>query len=432
MNLTRVGLTTLFVVTALAVVLIWSGSEVANLAWRPLLIAAFLVVCWDAYQAARQDLKADTPASYMLPLGQVTTMEFQLGSDRPRGRRIELRPDLPVGVSTDESIRNLPMPAKDALVLRMRVSANVLGEHEWRQLRTRLAGPLGLVWWRRDVPLTCRLRVVPDAAVKPPQTRTSSSGGLKYQANAGPGQEILQLRRYRPGDSKRMIDWKATARSTQLITREFSMEQHQELVIAIDLGRTSSVEFGPLPRLGHFANLASRLIQICARDDDLVGLIAFAEAPVVVQPPMRAAAVESRLQQTLAGLQARTVESNPVLAMLKLQALVRHRALVVLMTDLDDASLGGQLADAVRLLLPRHQPLLVDLFNEEVEKLADSPAQAWTDPYISAAANAHNRSVHANCGRFARLGAEVLLTRPQLAERALTMRVLDLKARRRL
>ena len=50
----------------------------------------------------------------------------------------------------------------------------------------------------------------------------------------GLGQDLYALRDYRPNDDLRRVDWKATARSTQLTVREFSAEDDKRVTIVFD------------------------------------------------------------------------------------------------------------------------------------------------------------------------------------------------------
>lgn len=50
----------------------------------------------------------------------------------------------------------------------------------------------------------------------------------------GLGQDLYALREYRPNDDLRRVDWKATARSTQLTVREFSAEDDKRVNIILD------------------------------------------------------------------------------------------------------------------------------------------------------------------------------------------------------
>ncbi len=52
----------------------------------------------------------------------------------------------------------------------------------------------------------------------------------------GTGQDLLALRDYQPNDDLRRVDWKATARTRNLIVREFSAEDDKRVTIFVDTG----------------------------------------------------------------------------------------------------------------------------------------------------------------------------------------------------
>ncbi|MDM7922277.1 MAG: DUF58 domain-containing protein [Pyrinomonadaceae bacterium] len=58
--------------------------------------------------------------------------------------------------------------------------------------------------------------------------------GNRVVFKRGSGQDLLALRGYHPNDDLRRVDWKATARSRDLVVREFSAEDDRKIVVAID------------------------------------------------------------------------------------------------------------------------------------------------------------------------------------------------------
>ncbi|MBX3243828.1 MAG: DUF58 domain-containing protein [Acidobacteria bacterium] len=50
----------------------------------------------------------------------------------------------------------------------------------------------------------------------------------------GSGQDLLALRSYLPNDDLRLVDWKATARSQNLMVREYAAEDDKKVVIILD------------------------------------------------------------------------------------------------------------------------------------------------------------------------------------------------------
>jgi uncharacterized protein (DUF58 family) len=60
------------------------------------------------------------------------------------------------------------------------------------------------------------------------------NAGRIAAARRGAGHDLLTLRNYQPQDDLRHIDWKATARSSRLIVREFMAEDERRITIALD------------------------------------------------------------------------------------------------------------------------------------------------------------------------------------------------------
>ncbi len=227
-----------------------------------------------------------------------------------------------------------------------------------------------------------------------------------------------QLRGYVQGDPLARIDWKATARARELVTREFSEDQHLDILVAIDAGRFSRVRAGRLERFGLYANLAARFAERVTPNDDRVGLVVFSDRILAACAPGRGLAAIVRTRRTLERLAAHSAESDPIAAAARIRSMLNHRSLVVFLTDLDDSVMAEQLARAVRLLSPPHLVVVAGVRGPEVGVLAQSQASDWMDPWVALAAREHERRAEAQRRLFKRLGAPVIAARHDLLERA--------------
>jgi uncharacterized protein (DUF58 family) len=102
------------------------------------------------------------------------------------------------------------------------------------ELSTRF--PFGFFRHRRRLPAReAELIVFPKLAELDHELENLPLDVGKLVANKrGLGQDLLALRDYQPNDDLRRIDWKATARSQQLIVREFSAEDDKRITLILD------------------------------------------------------------------------------------------------------------------------------------------------------------------------------------------------------
>jgi uncharacterized protein (DUF58 family) len=149
-----------------------------------------------------------------------------------------------------------------------------------------------------------------------------------------------------------------------------------------------------------------------------VGLVVYADRPLLALAPARGIPAVTRLRKALAGTQATGNESNPLEAAVRVRALVRQRSLVVLLTDLDDAAVASQLLGAVRMLLPKHLPFVAGLSSVTAESLAQSPANDWLDPVRALAAQEYCTGLDRKVQALRQLGAPALVAKPDQLERA--------------
>ena len=394
----------------------WSGVGGAARFWCLPAALLLLAIAYDGWVARRAglSLKVLAPARWLLARPVPVALEISHGG--PRVLELELAPDAPAAVACSRAIRALSVPPGHTVLVDLTAVPRRLGSLEWPALRARIAGPLRLAWWTLPLGDAKAVRVVPDLLGREGAVTGVARAGERATARRGSGGEVLHLRAYQPGDSFRTIDWKASARLGRLTSRDFAEDQHLEIVIAIDVGRSSAIACGDLDRLGHYVNLAARLAERATAQDDRVGLVVFGDRPLAALAPGRGTAAVSRIRALLASLEAQRGDSNPIHAAARIRTLVRRRCLVILLTEIDDAATGSQLLGAVRLLRPLHLPMVVGVRSAALDAFASEPAHDWLDPFRTLAGEENRRRVGRNAAALRALGVVALSPRPEHLE----------------
>ncbi|HEY0940219.1 MAG TPA: DUF58 domain-containing protein [Steroidobacter sp.] len=421
------------VLTALVAILgAWSGDPDLDRLWLLPLALLLLGLAYEGWvvMRAHPGLSIDAPARGVL--GRPMALHLLFRHSLQRDVEMQAAPAAPDAIEIATDIRSVTVAPGTSSAIELRVTPRRLGQHTWPSMQARVAGPLGFAWWSRRLDADFSLMVVPEMLRDGGRRLGAMGGGMHAQAAVGAGAEILQLRDYRVGDPQNAIDWKATARRGQLVSRDFTEDQHLDIVIAIDAGSTSALRAGELDRLGHYINLAARFAEHAVAQDDRVGVMLFADQPLATLAPGRGMGTVLRIRQMLTAATPKLAESNPLNAALRIRMLVRHRSLIVMLTDVDDATVAGQLASAARLLLPKHLPLIAGVSSAEAEAMRKAPAHTWLDAYESLAAQEYCSRLDRNVHALRALGAPALVRRPELLERAVFEAYAEFRKRRRI
>jgi uncharacterized protein (DUF58 family) len=253
--------------------------------------------------------------------------------------------------------------------------------------------------------------------------------GLKLSRLRGRGTEFDRLRDYRREDEFRNIDWKATARQQQLISREYVVERNQNILIVLDCGRSMCNELGGITHLDRALNAAIVLSYIALRQGDNVGFLAFSNrAERWVRPVRGSGAIQAIIRHTY-DIAPRYEVSDYGLMVEELRRRFRKRSLVVLLTHaLDELHLEA-ICRHVRELRSPHLVLAAFLRNVPLYERVLSIPKSDVDAFQIAAAA---EMVHAQTRQIAELnhsGLLVLDTLPEQLSADLISRYLDIKAR---
>jgi uncharacterized protein (DUF58 family) len=402
----------------IAVVGYWSRDGALAGLWLFPAALLMLGLAYESWMVSRCGLSCQFEPPERFFLGRGSAARFRCRHTLRRSLDIELAPSAPDSFEIEDGVVRLRIPTGAPASVERSVNPTRLGVYAWPSLWTRIAGPVGLAWWPKRLACEREVRVLPDLFRSEAEAKGSAASGVKTGTRIGAGAEVLRLREYRAGDPPRVIDWKATARAGRLISRDFAQDHHLQIVIVVDAGRASALRAGALDRFGHYVNVAARLAQHAAVQEDLVGLVVYADRPLAALTPARGTLAVARLRAVLAAARVERTESNPLYAATRVRSLVRHRSLIVMLTDIDDATVASQLAQAVRLLLPKHLPFVAGLSSAAAEAMSHAPARQWLDPYRTLAAQEYCIGLERKVRALNALGAPALVARPEQLEHA--------------
>lgn len=314
-----------------------------------------------------------------------------------------------------------------------KLTPSTRGDLQFGPLTLILDGPLGLCSRRQSVALPQAVRVFPDLLALTRDALTlaqpQSDAASRLIRIRSEGLEFESLREFRPGDDRRSIDWKATARRGKTLVRQHQPERNQQVLILLDCGRHMAGEVDGRRKLDHAVDTALRLAKVALDRGDLVGVLAFGPEVQRWLPPGKGAEHLRGIARALYQVDAVLRESNYQAAVDRAFAQRARRSLVIVLTDLLDQEAATTLHFQVRRLVPRHLPMIVSLQDEAVHQSAVQIPVTASSAYERTVAARLEREGAATVAKLREAGARVVRGTPSQFARASVNAYLDIKAR---
>ena len=409
----------------------WSAPAELGRLWALPAALLLLGLAYEAAMVGRFVVKLELQTPEYWPLARSQPMQFIFRQhSRPR-LSIQAVLSAPDEFIVAPRIETLQLASGVATVVTLSAAPRRLGRYAWPSTSIRVGGALRLAWWSSSLIADRTVTVVPDVVSEVERSLGVHGAGAKPARAVGSGAEVLQLREYRRGDPLRAVDWKATARRKRLVSRDFTEDQHLEVIVAVDAGRASALGAGDVDRLSLYVNVAARFAQRAVSLEDAVGVVVFAAQPLAVLPPARGEAAVARIRDLLTACRVQPGDSNPVLAAARIRTLAQRRSLILMLTDLDDASAGSQLVRAVRLLTPKHLPFVAGFQSARIEALTRAPARDPLSVYRALAAVEYTNTMEGNVRALRAMGAAALTAQPADLETAVISAYQQFREQRR-
>jgi uncharacterized protein (DUF58 family) len=161
---------------------------------------------------------------------------------------------------------------------------------------------------------------------------TSLFAGEYRSLFRGQGMEFAEVRAYEPGDDFRAIDWNVSARLASPFVKTFTEERELTVMLVVD--QSGSTRFGrPMTKAALAVEVGAVLALAAAAQNDRVGALLFADEVERVIPPRKGRRHALRVIRDLIAFAPEGRHTNLAASLLYATRLLRHRSIVVVLSD---------------------------------------------------------------------------------------------------
>lgn len=202
----------------------------------------------------------------------------------------------------------------------------------------------------------------------------------------GEGRDFESMREYVRGDELRHISWTATARRGKLVTRQYQIERDQTILIAIDAGRLMTGRIEDESKFDSAIGATLALMSAGMRGGDNVGIAVFGRRIKKFLPPKKGVEYQDAALELLHDVEPEMVEPSYSRAFEFISGNLKKRALVVILTDIVDEEGSKELLQSLKLLRPRHLPVVVTIGDRDLRQTVQSAPETARELFAQSVA----------------------------------------------
>jgi uncharacterized protein (DUF58 family) len=325
-------------------------------------------------------------------IGDRSAVRILIENPSPRSFHLQIKDEYPPEMRLDDD-RHAEFalgPYSDAQFT-YSLSPPRRGHYEFGRTAVRFLSRLRLVWCQALVGQPEAVKVYPNMR-RAREIELKALGAQSFLAiqrravRRGEGREFESMRDYVRGDELRHISWTATARRSKLTTRQYQIERDQTVIVAVDGGRLMTGIIGGETKFDTAIHASLALMSACARAGDNAGLLVFGRRVKKFLPPKRGLEHMDAVLEALHDLEPEMIEPSYARAFQFIASSTKKRAFIVILTDVIDKESSKELIRALKLLRPRHLPLVATIGDRDLNVAVSSKPENIKDVFVQSAA----------------------------------------------
>lgn len=268
---------------------------------------------------------------------------------------------------------------------------NKRGKYGFGKTAVRYLSKLKLVWIQIEMPTEQIVKVYPNIR-KAREVELAALGAQSLVAaqrrsiRRGEGRDFESLREYVVGDELRHLSWTASARRGKLVTRQYQIERDQTILVALDAGRLMTGRIDNESKFDAAIQATLSLMSAASRGGDNIGIAVFGRRIKKFLPPKRGIDHQDAALEMLHDVEPETIEPSYSRAFEFIAGNLKKRSLVVVLTDLIDEDGSEELIKSLKLLRPKHLPIVVTVGDRDLRKAVENSPETTNQLFAQSVA----------------------------------------------
>lgn len=253
--------------------------------------------------------------------------------------------------------------------------------------------------------------------------------GIKQVRRIGQATHFDHIRNYVVGDDPRHVNWKATARKSDLMVNQYEDEKSQNIVSILDLGRVMKMPFEQMTLLDHAVNATLVLSHIALLKEDKAGLVTFGNGIKASVKPDKNKGQSAKIIDALYKVDTGFPESDLAFLIPHIRKMLPHRSLLLFFTNFESEGALKRQLPFLQILAKRHLVVVIFFENTEIKHLIEGSPQNTEGVYIQTIAEKAAFEKREIVRMLQRHGIQSILTPPNELTVNTINKYLELKAR---
>ena len=253
--------------------------------------------------------------------------------------------------------------------------------------------------------------------------------GLKKIRRIGHTMEFEQIKHYVQGDDLRNINWKATAKSNQLMVNQYQDERSQPVYSVIDKGRVMKMPFEGLSLLDFAINATLVISNVALKKQDKAGLFSFSkkvENRVVAE---RRPSQMNLILETLYNVETDFAESDFSRLYIDVKRNLNQRSLLLLYTNFETLDALYRQLPYLKAIAKHHLLVVIFFENTELQKVTSKTASNTYEIFEKTIAEKFIYEKKLIVNELQKHGIQSILTAPEHLTINTINKYLEIKAR---